>query len=420
MKLKFTLDNVLFLALLMLFGSSPIAYLLGGVFKWIGLVGGFLLIVYVAFNKAIRSRRLGACIPFIAVSTFYFFLLEGLGFLNNHYSTRSVQGIVFSVVVFALFISGYLIAQSKSTLSSMKTSILEVVFSVLFIVSSIKYIEYVALLNFQVQGRLLDGGDAGNPVGIAYQFSILLIIFLYLSVKQSNILHRLVFLIAAITALLVIMTTESRGAIVALSLGSGLVFFAGISNGSLMSILRAKKNTIKNIIVFVLGGLVSFVGYSLYSANYVLLEKYMAVYKRFQSLSLMLSGSGGDRSAQNRLDIYASFLNRMSDWIILGDRNLSGYPHNQFLEIMCRWGLLGIPLLIASIYAFSRLVLIIFSKKFKTSELWFMSLLFAFSYTQSQTSLSLDMNRALFLSMGFFLGYKSILSSNLLRKYAFR
>lgn len=56
MRLNFKNDNAFFFGMLLLFGSSPIAYLLGGVFKWLGLIFGFGLILFLMLrNKSIKT-----------------------------------------------------------------------------------------------------------------------------------------------------------------------------------------------------------------------------------------------------------------------------------------------------------------------------------------------------------------------------
>ena len=119
----------------------------------------------------------------------------------------------------------------------------------------------------------------------------------------------------------------------------------------------------------------------------------------------MAIGQSNDRSTQNRFDLYMHFLNRTHEWFLIGDKNLSFYPHNQFLEIFVRFGLFGIPLFIVSIYGAFKFHICNFGKKFRSEEFVFMSMLFAFSYLQSQSSLGLDINRTLFLSLGFMIGY---------------
>lgn len=406
MRLKFNYDNALFLGLLLLFGSSPIAYLLGGVYKWVGLILGFGLILFSAVRKSSYDRVLMNSLGFIIIAITYFIILEFISLFNNHYSVGSLQNIIFSIVSFFLFLSGYLISKCAPSLKEMKSSVLELIFSIIFILASIKYIEYVKVLNFFVQGRSMDEGASGNPVGIAYQFSILALIFLYLFRSQTNILYKIVFLVSALFSGAVILTTESRGAVAALILGMLYLSVASLFNRRFIRSLKSKKKYFNNLVFLGLGGLVSVIMvFFAFVNDFIIMEKFDALYARFENFYFMLIGEKSDLSTQNRVDLYMHFLNRPEEWILIGEKNLSFYPHNQFLEIFIRFGLLGIPLFLASLYGAFKFHTLNFSKKFHSEEFIFMSMLFAFSYLQSQSSLGLDINRALFLSLGFMIGY---------------
>ena len=142
-----------------------------------------------------------------------------------------------------------------------------------------------------------------------------------------------------------------------------------------------------------------------FSSKFIFQEKFDALYKRFENLYFMAIGERNDLSTQNRFDLYMHFLNRPHEWILLGEKNLSFYPHNQYLEIFVRFGIFGIPLFVASLFGAFNFHIRNFRKNFRTEEFVFMSMVFVFSYLQSQSSLGLDINRSLFLSLGFMIGY---------------
>ena len=405
MRLNFKDDNAFFLGMLLLFGSSPIAYLLGGVFKWLGLIFGFGLILFSAVKKTSKNGALVGSIGFVVIASAYFFILELISVLNNHYSVRSIQNIIFTFVSYFLFLSGFLISKCTPSFKQMRSSWIEIGFTVLFVLASFKYIQYVQSISFFAVGRESDGGASGNPVGIAYQFSVLSVIFLYLIKSQENIIYRIIFLIAALSSFSVILTTESRGAVMALFLGMFYLILAGIFNGQFLIFFRSKKKYFRNIAFAAFAILVAIIASSLFSNNFIFQEKFDALYKRFENLYYMVIGQRSDLSTQNRVDLYMHFLNRTDEWFLIGEKNLSFYPHNQFLEIFVRFGLFGIPLFIVSVYGAFKFHICNFGKKFRSEEFVFMSMLFAFSYLQSQSSLGLDINRSLFLSLGFMLGY---------------
>ena len=180
---------------------------------------------------------------------------------------------------------------------------------------------------------------------------------------------------------------------------------ASIFNGSIFILLKSHKKYLKNIIFLGIASLVVLLAASLFSSNFIFQEKFDALYKRFENLYLMAIGQSSDLSTQNRFDLYMHFLSRPQEWILIGEKNLSFYPHNQFLEIFVRFGLFWNSSLAASLYGAYNFHIRNFSKKFRSEEFIFMSIVFVFSYLQSQSSLGLDINRSLFLSLGFMLGY---------------
>jgi hypothetical protein len=233
------------------------------------------------------------------------------------------------------------------------------------------------------------------------------VIFLYLLKSQENIFYRIVYLIAVLASFSVILTTESRGAVAALFLGMLYLIFSSIYNGQFSRLLNANKKYLKTLAFATVAILILLIFASLFSSSFIFQDKFDALYKRFENLYLMAIGQTNDRSTQNRFDLYLYFLNRPQDWIFIGEKNLSFYPHNQFLEIFVRFGIFGFPLFIVSVYGAFKFHIFNFGKKFRSEEFVFMSMLFAFSYLQSQSSLGLDINRSLFLSLGFMLGYIS-------------
>ena len=281
MRLNFKDDNAFFLGMLLLFGSSPIAYLLGGVFKWLGLVFGFGLILLSAYKKSSKTGVLENAIGFGVIASAYFLLLELISVFNNHYSIQSIQNIIFTFVSYFLFLSGYLISKCTPSFKEMRSSWIEIGFTIIFILASFKYIQYVQSISFFAVGRDSDGGASGNPVGIAYQFSVLTVIFLYLIKSQDNIFYRIVFLIAILSSFSVILTTESRGAVVALFLAIFYLLIASIYYRNFFTLLRAKKKHVRNIVFIVISLILAIFAASLFSNNFIFQDKFDALSKRF-------------------------------------------------------------------------------------------------------------------------------------------
>ena len=101
-----------------------------------------------------------------------------------------------------------------------------------------------------------------------------------------------------------------------------------------------------------------------------------------------------------------SYLSTWGQWILFGEENYVGYPHNQWIEILARFGLLGLPLLVMSLVLFVRLGWDLLTGKIHPDvEFSLIATLFVYSYLQSMSSLSLQVNRALWLGFGYLIGY---------------
>ena len=147
------------------------------------------------------------------------------------------------------------------------------------------------------------------------------------------------------------------------------------------------------------------VAWVLYQNNYAVSERLSVLVERFSSMFRAFSGSSSDASITDREVIWTYYAQNIETWIIWGEQGYVGYPHNQFLEILVRFGLLGIALLIVSVLTFLFGLLFLFSSKRKYDlEISLISTVFVFSYLQSMTSLSLQMNRAMWLGLGYLLG----------------
>ena len=124
---------------------------------------------------------------------------------------------------------------------------------------------------------------------------------------------------------------------------------------------------------------------------------------RFLRLQGLFDGDY-DRSSLARLEKLTSVKDKLFVFFF-GQKNYEPYPHNIFLEILLRWGtLFGLPLLIIINRTLYK-VLVRRRGVFNNGDV--LSALFIFSFLFSLTSLSLEMNRFLFLGMGYILFNKS-------------
>jgi O-antigen ligase len=105
---------------------------------------------------------------------------------------------------------------------------------------------------------------------------------------------------------------------------------------------------------------------------------------------------------KSQLDFYRK---EVRDWWLNGLPWYYGYPHNQWVEIAVRFGMLGLPFLIFSLWSVQKAVRrLLRGGTALTREELVVYTLFVFAYLQSMSSLSLQVNRALFLGFGYVLG----------------
>ena len=147
----------------------------------------------------------------------------------------------------------------------------------------------------------------------------------------------------------------------------------------------------------------------IYKTNYAVSERIDILIDRFESMFYSLFGTAGqtgvDLSTNARHYYWHFYSSTIENWLFLGEQGYIGYPHNQWLEIFVRFGLLGLPLFIISIFLFIRLGMDTLLLRIRPDiEYSIVTVLFVFGYLQSMTSLTLHANRVLWLGFGYVLG----------------
>ncbi|MDB4345883.1 hypothetical protein OAA45_01000 [bacterium] len=395
-KQEFEAENLFYLGVLILFGNGAVSHVLGSVGRYGALALGFGLICFSAIVRMRRSPN-GNYLMLPIIGSLYC----GVLLMNSMIQQQSTVGgsipIIFSMVIVALFIAGYFMGLSSPVESQRPSGRLAGLFAILAGISTFGYIGFVKAVTFQGGSRDL---DTGNPVGIAYIFTVFLMVLLYLILTHRILWVRFACVFAASMAGLVVVTTGSRGAVL-----SGTLAIIVIGAGGLITRqvkLKLKTVSLGLFFVLVAGALLTY----LVQTNYAIGERLDFMVKRFENVYRTLLGQSSDMSTMGRLHRYNSYLQTIDQWILNGEKGYSGYPHNQWLECLVRFGLLGVPLLGLSIYTFIRTSWFTFlSRQVKCLEWYLFALIFFFSYCQSMTSLSLEINRSLWLSMGFLVGY---------------
>lgn len=390
--------ELLTIGLILLLSNVSFYFLFGIIVRYAALLFGILLIFYAAWKRG--KSYISKTAPLFLLFGIYFGLLGVLSFLQGHAVSYDYKKQIFSLIAFGCFCSGYLLAVSKSANIQNFKSWKVRACTVITIFSMIGFIQYYESISFHGTARGYGSDTALNPVGIAFLYTSLLLVFFILTILSRNIIDRILYAIAMILSAAVIVTTASRGALI---WATCTILFYFVSQ-------RAKYFKFKNFLfVLIFSAIVFSSGAILFSNNIILGESIDILIKRFSSLLDVFNNSKvsqSDVSANARLYYWEYYFKNFSDWILFGEKNYVGYPHNQYLEILVRFGLLGIPLLLFSFY-----VIINLAKRFTRKlsvydiEVSIILVVFLFSYLSSLSSLSLEVNRGLWLGLGYFAGY---------------
>ena len=196
------------------------------------------------------------------------------------------------------------------------------------------------------------------------------------------------------------MSSASRGAVI---WGTcGIIYFLLLNR-------YWRSISIKNLFV-ALGACILVIPVILliYNTNYAVSERMNILINRFEGMYYSFFGGGQapvDLSTSSRQYYWYYYYSTLKEWFILGEQGYRGYPHNQWLEIFVRFGFLGLPLFFTSIFLFIRLGVDTLFQRFRPDiEYSLITALFVFGYMQSMTSLSLHVNRVLWLGFGYILG----------------
>ncbi len=234
------------------------------------------------------------------------------------------------------------------------------------------------------------GSEELSAVGLGFCFGIASATCIGLAAYSRSVVGCIGLIIATMALCMCILKTGSRGAFLALAVVAVCAMFLRISTTA--HLLRA------------IAGLVLITAAMISAVIFVpgVSDQMEFLIERFS----MAADSGSDMSLVERQELRSYYLQRASQWLLLGDRTfgVESYPHNLFLELVIRFGLpLGCMLAAAVIYAAFRMGSWLYSDERKAPDLatYIISLLGVFTIIICQFNLSLEVNRPLFLAVSF-------------------
>lgn len=378
-------------------------FFVGGNTLKLALLGmGFMLIIATVFTlpKNIKFVR------FAFVVFVLFLSYIAIAVLMNANTTDKLT-VVFDIICFFLLLSGYLIVNNLKYFSKASPKVI-ILITLLTLLGVFMYLKYQSVLsdsNTNSRSVVESGNDSDiNAIGLAYTNSIVFFILYYFLVyyELKKWVRGLVILSMGSTIFL-IFSTQSRGA---------LIYIALILLANNFYRLKSMKNILKFFAYFIAFILLAVVLYfEVIKSIPALDNKVDGAIDRFSLLSKVGAGTDVkvDQSAYQRTLFIKNFFDNLSDIVFFGQDSYKPYPHNQFLEIIMRWGIFfGMPLMFVSITSFFKSVVILIKGKRVDSFINMAVLLFSFAFLQSLSSMSLDVNRILWFGLGFIIGLPGI------------
>ncbi len=373
----------------LLIWSSTAHVLLGETLKLFSLILGFVMVMGSIFiGSSFRKEQLVFLITSLAVFIFLIFL----GYVR-HQDVFRAQNIIFGIICLGLINAGYALGQ-VSQFSIRLNEMLPASYSLLTIATAVQFIKTQQLMD--IDGRSL--AFELSPVGLAFIETLLLIFLVFVFLSAKWFINKLLCLVAITACAGVILSTLSRGAILYLVLLAIL-----LSTPYLRKL--AFKAAFRGIIVVLVA---AFALNLIVERIPVLAVKKEALITRIGRLQSYFSSDTRmtDRSSEIRASFYDDFFTGW-DHYTWGKYRYSPYPHNQFLEIYSRWGVFGLPILLFSVLMlFKSLRIFMMYRSGEVPFLMMINSFFIFSYMQSMSSLSLEMNRMMWLGFGFVLAVR--------------
>lgn len=395
--MKFQKESSLIYGLFFLSFATYGYILFGNLGKYFSLILGFLLIfytnIYVPFSKKDYV--------FLVLSILSFIFLLVIEILGDH--ELSKLNFVFSIICLLLFYLGYRLSRLQWS------KVIQFRSSFVYIIPLLSIAGFVFLLNFQ--SNLLSserinfrgyGEDSElNAVAISFVSGLIFIInfSIFRGIYNLSKINRTIIIISLFLAILVMISTLSKGGLFFLFFLLLIYFFVNYRK------LFLNNNFVLKSVLFVF--LFSSIFFVLYNYSSFFNDRLNNSFYRFEDLFRTSNSEFNDQSTIERIDKFSFFVSNFSNFIFFGLHQYKPYPHNQFLEILLRWGLLGVPVLILSIFSLLKSLIIIKKLIIDNNPVVFLILgLFLFSYFQSMTSLSLEMNRMMWFGFGFIYGYR--------------
>jgi len=367
---------------------SPTAVVLGGnPLRIATLAGGISLVLLSVLSGIVRAFYTETLTPW-ALLLLVAATIETFSVVNSQFG-YSINSVLFRLICYTYAGSGLTFAEPtlrKYTRSSLAFELL--IGSVALICSAL----WLLSANASGQGaqRFFGDDDAFSPVGLAFSFGTASVLCFTVGVFAHSWLGRIASMQGAAGLLLCVLSTGSRGAIVAVMFTMGLLMLVRIRE------LIRSPSSIVAVVVLAAG-----LAFAIKSVP-AISEQGQFVLDRFYSIA-----NAEDDMALVERQVYRDhYFANAKTWVLTGDPRYgeTGYPHNLFIELFVRFGVpVGLLFSLLVIASACRFFLWLSSRTISESSFLpaLIGLIGIYSLVISQFNLSLEVNRPLFCFVAF-------------------
>ena len=337
-----------------------------------------LLVLYFAFTVPRDSTRVFLGLTSIIILAPYI----ALSFLQGHQVFDVVNLYLLSSSILFFLLGTALHIDLLQFRGSKLEKAVATFYFLIFLAGLLKFNEISV---YDVSRNLDDYGL--HPVGVAVSFGFLCQVSLFNAINSKS-WTRVVWALASLEAFLIVFSTGSRGAVVAIVFLNAILAFHFFKR--IKVFLSLCGFTIGVIIVWSIG--------HEYLSTLPFFDRIQLAFDRARAM--LTPGDYGYVDLSGRREIWRYYMDTLGDWILLGERGYIPYPHNSILEMFVRFGVLGIfpaivaitILILASIKLFSKSLIALFE-----AQMFFLDFLI------SMVNGSLEMHRFIYFGIGYFI-----------------
>lgn len=391
---------ILLMGIIIMYWSFALNFVLGNTVRLMALFLGAILIGIAVLLRT-GSRLSQYAMPLL-VGVVYFGLLLLISKVQGHGDMTNPTLLPYTAVAFIMLLCGYLLGSERPFYSDASNRWIFVFCALACALNNLVIIRTLQSADVLARSTTVtrDSFNEFNPISVAFNTGCISAIFLGLAFVNRQFLKRLIYFVVFAVMLLLMLASASRGP----ALWMACTFLL-----ALLMVRRHRyfdgRQRLYFFAIILIGLVVALIAYQASSAVSTRIDM---LWTRYSHLLAALTEKtyAIDSSSSGRITIWTENLRNFREWLLMGLPNYSKYPHNFWLEILVRFGFLGIPLLLVSLYVMARLMIDIIRGTIPgDGEFAVIAILFLFAYLSNLTSLTLTSNRALFLGLGYFLGY---------------